>query len=152
MENKIIIINGPNLNLLGKRKPEIYGNTPFEHYVTELRTAFPNVQLTCLQSNHEGQLIDWLHEYGFGKADGIVLNAGGYTHTSVALHDAVEAIETPVAEVHITDITHREPFRRTSLLTDVCAHTIRGHGLKGYEEAIQWLSEHWEKKQLNNRK
>ena len=136
---KILIINGPNLNLLGRRTPEIYGTMPFEDYLAELRKAFPDVEISYLQSNHEGDLIDWLHEYGFGKADGIVLNAGGYTHTSVALRDAVDAIETPVAEVHISDITRREPFRRVSLLTDICVHSIIGHGLDGYRMAINNL-------------
>ena len=135
----ILILNGPNLNLVGRREPEIYGTRSLEDYLDELKSQFPEDELTCLQSNHEGNLIDALQEYGFGRAEGIVLNAGGYSHTSISLRDAVAAIDTPVVEVHITDITRREPFRRTSLLTDVCAHSIIGHGLDGYREAIEFL-------------
>ena len=135
----ILILNGPNLNLVGRREPEIYGTRSLEDYLDELKSQFPEDELTCLQSNHEGNLIDALQEYGFGRAEGIVLNAGGYSHTSISLRDAVAAIDTPVVEVHITDITRRESFRRTSLLTDVCAHSIIGHGLDGYREAIEFL-------------
>lgn len=138
-----LIINGPNLNMLGRRNPAVYGGVSFEQYLLELREAFPDVRLTYLQSNHEGQLIDWLQQYGVkgtpDTVDGIILNAGGYTHTSVALRDAVELTDVPVVEIHISDITRREPFRRISLLTDVCAHTIIGAGLPGYAQAIQWL-------------
>ena len=135
----ILILNGPNLNLLGRREPAIYGNRSFEDYLEELRKRFPQDRLVYVQSNHEGDLIDTLQEYGFGKVAGIVFNAGGYSHTSVSLRDAVAAIEAPVVEVHISDITKREPFRRTSLLTDVAACSITGHGLQGYREAIDFL-------------
>ena len=136
---KILIINGPNLNLLGRREPEIYGNRSFEDYLEELRSALPEAELLCEQTNHEGVIIDLLQEYGFGKADGILLNAGGYTHTSVAIRDAVSAIEVPVVEVHISDISKREPFRQFSYLSDVCATCIQGHGLNGYKMAIEYL-------------
>lgn len=137
---KILIINGPNLNLLGCREPEIYGNRSFEDYLVELRHQYGDLQLDYFQSNHEGLLLDKLQEVGFGAVDGIVLNAGGYTHTSVALRDCVAAIDAPVVEVHISDITQREAFRHFSYLTDVCACTIMGHGLRGYAEAIDFLS------------
>ena len=135
----ILILNGPNLNLLGRRQPEIYGSRSFEDYLQELRAMFPADRLLYLQSNHEGALIDALHEYGFGKVQGIVLNAGGYTHTSVSLRDAVAAIEVPVVEVHISNIYAREDFRRHSLLTDVCAESIVGQGLDGYRMAVGYL-------------
>ena len=135
----ILILNGPNLNLLGTREPELYGTRRFEDYLEELRQRFPEDRLTYLQSNHEGDLIDAVQEYGFGKAQGIVLNGGGYSHTSVSLRDAVAAVTTPVVEVHLTDITRREPFRRISLLSDVSACSIIGHGLDGYREAIEFL-------------
>ncbi|MBR3648108.1 MAG: type II 3-dehydroquinate dehydratase [Paludibacteraceae bacterium] len=135
----ILILNGPNLNLLGRREPEIYGSRSFEDYLQELRALFPADRLLYLQSNHEGALIDALHEYGFGKVQGIVLNAGGYTHTSVSLRDAVAAIEVPVVEVHISNIYAREDFRRHSLLADVCAESIVGQGLDGYRMAVSYL-------------
>lgn len=135
----ILILNGPNLNLLGRREPEIYGSRSFEDYLQELRALFPADRLLYLQSNHEGALIDALHEYGFGKVQGIVLNAGGYTHTSVSLCDAVAAIEVPVVEVHISNIYAREDFRRQSLLADVCAESIVGQGLDGYRMAVGYL-------------
>jgi len=137
----ILILNGPNLNLLGRREPSIYGTRSFEDYLQELKQLFPSDRLIYMQSNHEGVLIDALHEYGFGKAQGIVLNAGGYTHTSVSLRDAVEAIDVPVIEVHISDVSRREPFRQHSFLTGVCAHTIQGKGLDGYRLAIEELKE-----------
>ena len=135
---RIIIINGPNLNLLGIREPEIYGTRTFEDYMEELSAQFPEIDFEYCQSNHEGDIIDWLQQEGF-DADGIVLNAGGYTHTSVAIRDAIEAISTPVVEVHISDIRKRESFRQKSLLTDVCAYSIIGHGLEGYREAVEWI-------------
>ena len=142
---KIVIINGPNLNLLGKREPAIYGTRSMEQVRVEIQRAHMDIHLTYLQSNHEGDLIDWIQEHGCAslekEVDGIVLNAGGYTHTSVALRDAVACAEVPVVEVHISDISQREEFRRTSLLTDVCAHSIIGHGTDGYNEAIEWLLE-----------
>jgi 3-dehydroquinate dehydratase II len=134
-----VIINGPNLNLLGKRQPEIYGKTTFEDYIPMLKEKFENHEIIYLQSNHEGQLIDWLHEHGF-SADGIVLNAGGYTHTSIALADAVSSITTPVVEVHISNIKERESFRHHSYLEAVCVKSIMGKGLEGYEIAIELLT------------
>jgi 3-dehydroquinate dehydratase II len=131
-----VIINGPNLNLLGTRQPEIYGSTTFEEYIPSLREKFEDHELIYLQSNHEGQLIDWLHQYGF-SSDGIILNAGGYTHTSIALADAVKSITTPVVEVHISNIKEREIFRHHSYLEIVCIKSIMGEGLKGYEFAIK---------------
>ena len=135
----ILILNGPNLNLLGTREPELYGTRSMEDYLEELRQRSPEDKLIYMQSNHEGDLIDAVQQYGFGRAQGIVLNAGGYSHTSVSLRDAVAAVTTPVVEVHLTDITRREPFRRISLLSDVSACSIIGHGLDGYREAIEFL-------------
>ena len=175
---KIVIINGPNLNLLGRREVSIYGTKPMEQVLVDIQRAYPEVYFEYRQSNHEGDLIDWVQGYGledaslqfsgrpkgYGLEDafqeavvcrsatpvdrpsgcskevkGIVLNAGGYTHTSVALRDAVACCKIPVVEVHISDITQREEFRRVSLLTDVCAHTIMGHGTDGYKESIEWI-------------
>lgn len=141
----ILIINGPNLNRLGVRKPEIYGNRTMAQILLDIQQRWPDIHFIYRQSNHEGDLIDWIQEANDqspmtnDQCHGIVLNAGGYTHTSVALRDAVEDSEIPVIEVHISDIAKREPFRHTSLLTDVCAHSIIGHGVQGYAEAVQWL-------------
>lgn len=132
------IVNGPNLNLLGQREPEKYGHTSFEGYLDTLRATFPGVDLAYFQSNVEGALIDHLHEVGF-SSDGVILNAGGYTHTSVALRDAVAAIPAPVVEVHITNVHAREEFRHTSLLSPVCKGVICGLGLEGYAAAIRAL-------------
>ena len=134
----ILILNGPNLNLLGKRNPEIYGNKSFTDYFRELTAKYPDHYLEYFQSNHEGAIIDKLHEVGF-SFDGIILNAGGYTHTSVAIRDAVDAITTPVIEVHISNIYEREFFRRHSYLESVCRDSIVGKGLDGYEEALIML-------------
>ena len=136
---KILILNGPNLNRLGMRKPEIYGRRTMAQILLDIQQRWPDVHFVYRQSNHEGDLIDWIQGMDNGHFDGIVLNAGGYSHTSVALRDAVEESEVPVVEVHISDITKREPFRQHSLLTDVCAHTIIGHGTEGYAEAVAWL-------------
>jgi 3-dehydroquinate dehydratase-2 len=133
---KILILNGPNLNRLGLRKPELYGSKTMAQILLEIQRTLPEVRLTYFQSNHEGDLIDQIQAF---EGDGIVLNAGGYSHTSVALRDAVEESEVPVVEVHISDIKAREPFRQVSLLTDVCAHSIIGKGTKGYEEAVQYI-------------
>ena len=133
---KILILNGPNLNRLGMRKPEIYGSKTMAQILLEIQRALPEVRLTYFQSNHEGDLIDQIQAF---EGDGIVLNAGGYSHTSVALRDAVEESEVPVVEVHISDIKAREPFRQVSLLTDVCAHSIIGKGTGGYVEAVEWI-------------
>ena len=134
----IEIINGPNLNLTGKREPAIYGHTTMEEMVEDLRKRFPNVKIGYYQSNVEGELINRLHEVGF-TADGIILNAGGYSHTSVAIHDAIAAITTPVVEVHISNIYAREEYRRHSLLSDVCRGVVCGLGLEGYKYALDYL-------------
>ena len=134
----IEIINGPNLNLTGKREPAIYGHTTMEEMVDSLRQQFLDVEIGYYQSNVEGELINRLHEVGF-TADGIILNAGGYSHTSVAIHDAVAAITTPVVEVHISNIYAREEYRRHSLLSDVCRGVICGLGLDGYKYALDYL-------------
>lgn len=136
---KIAIINGPNLNLLGKREPTIYGNISFETYFEELNTKFPNFQLIYKQSNVEGELINYLHEFGF-TCDGIIFNAGGYTHTSIALADAISAIDAKVIEVHISNTFARESFRHHSYLTPVCVGCIVGFGLKSYDLALQYFS------------
>lgn len=136
-KKQIIIINGPNLNLLGTREPEIYGNQSFIHYFEELKSTYSNqFELVYFQSNHEGALIDKIHEMGF-SADGIILNAGGLTHTSVALGDAIGAVKTPVIEVHISNVHAREEFRHHSFLSAKCKGVIVGLGLKGYELALQ---------------
>lgn len=134
---QILIINGPNLNRLGKRKLEVYGSLSMAQILLDIQRIWPDVHFVYKQSNHEGDLIDWIQAF---EGDGIVLNAGGYSHTSVALRDAVEECEKPVVEVHISDITKREPFRQISLLTDVCARTIIGHGTDGYKEAVEYLT------------
>lgn len=135
---KVIIINGPNLNLLGKREPEIYGTKTFESYFTELKTKFPSVELEYFQSNVEGELINKLHEVGFSY-DAVILNAGGYTHTSVALGDAVASIKTKVIEVHISNIFAREEYRHVSLISKHAVGIISGFGLKGYEMALDFV-------------
>lgn len=132
---KIAIINGPNLNLLGIREKEVYGTQSFEDYFKTLKEKFKNVEFTYYQSNVEGELINKLHEVGFSY-DGIILNAGAYTHTSVAIADAVAAIKTPVIEVHISNIFAREDYRHVSYLGKHCKGSISGFGLKGYEMAI----------------
>ena len=135
---KIIIINGPNLNLLGKREPELYGSTSFEDYYHDLMIRYPDTEMEYHQTNHEGTIIDLLHQFGF-DAKGIILNAGGYTHTSISIGDAVKGIDTPVIEVHISDIKKREAFRQHSYLEAVCVKQIQGKGLDGYEEALQFF-------------
>lgn len=137
-QKNILIINGPNLNLLGKRQPEIYGSSGFEDYFNQLKELFSDVNLNYFQSNYEGALIDKIHEVGF-TYDGIVINAGGYTHTSVALADALASVTTPAVEVHISNIHAREKFRHHSYLTPVCKGMICGLGLKGYELAVRYL-------------
>ena len=134
----ICIINGPNLNLLGVREPEIYGTRSFESYLDELRVRHKDVCFDYFQSNHEGDLIDKIQQAGF-TADGIIINAGAYTHTSIAIRDALAAVPAPAIEVHISDITRREPFRRHSYLTDVCQASVIGHGIEGYNEATELL-------------
>jgi 3-dehydroquinate dehydratase II len=135
---QLLIINGPNLNLLGKREPEIYGSQSFEEYFEILKAKFPEVKLNYFQSNFEGALIDKIHEVGFSY-DGIIINAGGLTHTSVSLADALGGVTTPAVEVHISNIHAREEFRKHSFLTPKCKGMICGLGLKGYELAVQWF-------------
>jgi 3-dehydroquinate dehydratase-2 len=135
---KIAIINGPNLNLLGKRETDIYGNMSFDEYFAALQTQFPKVEFIYFQSNIEGELIDVIQKVGFSY-DGIVLNPGGYTHTSVALGDAIAAVKTPVIEVHISNVHAREEFRKLSHVSGKSAGSIIGLGLKGYELAIHWF-------------
>lgn len=134
----ILILNGANLNLLGKREPNYYGNESFEEYLEKLKTSFPNVNISYFQSNIEGAIVNALQNT---TADAIVLNAGGYSHTSVVIRDAIIAIEKPIVEVHISNIFAREEFRHTSLLSPVCKGVIVGLGLKGYKLAIQSLVE-----------
>jgi len=133
---KIVIINGPNLNLLGKREPKVYGHTSFEEYFKTLQEKYPNIELNYFQSNIEGELIDKLHEVDFDH-DGIILNAAAYTHTSVGIGDAIKAIETPVIEVHISNVHAREEFRHQSYIAPNAKGIIIGLGLKGYELALQ---------------
>ena len=135
---KIAIINGPNLNLLGKRETDIYGNKPFEQYLEEIKNLYPQVEFGFFQSNVEGELINELQRVGFDH-DGIILNPGGYTHTSVAIGDAIAAIKTPVIEVHISNVHAREDFRKLSHVSGKSAGSIFGLGLKGYELALQWF-------------
>lgn len=137
---RILIINGPNLNLLGKREPEIYGKVSFEDYFKKLKKDFPKVKLEYFQSNTEGEIIDKLHKVGFSY-DGIVLNAGGYTHSSVSIADAVASIKTPVIEVHISNPYLREKFRHVSLIAPKCKGSLAGLGLEGYRLAIELLTE-----------
>ncbi len=141
----ILILNGPNLNLLGKREPSIYGHQSFEEEFEELHKVFPNLQLSYAQSNHEGELIDRLHDQGFTPG-AIVLNAGGLSHTSVALADAVRAIERPVIAVHITNTFARESFRQKDLIAPVCIGQISGLGMDGYRLAIDYLMRRYDGK------
>lgn len=133
---RIQIINGPNLNLLGKREPTIYGNQGFESYLDHLRDAYPDVEINYYQSNIEGEMINKIHEVGFSY-DGIILNAGAYTHTSVALLDAIKAVETPVVEVHISNVHQREAFRHKSMISAGCKGVICGFGLNSYRLALE---------------
>ncbi|MBA3680405.1 MAG: type II 3-dehydroquinate dehydratase [Bacteroidetes bacterium] len=135
---KIAIINGPNLNLLGKREPDVYGKTTFEEFLKELKAKYPKVDIDYFQSNVEGELINKLHEVGF-SFDGIILNGGAYTHTSVAIADAIAAIKTPVVEVHISNIFAREDFRHVSYSGAKCVGSISGLGLKGYDLALNYF-------------
>ncbi|WP_143310138.1 type II 3-dehydroquinate dehydratase [Chitinophaga vietnamensis] len=135
---QIAIINGPNLNLLGKREPGIYGSESFEDYLQQLKEQYPAVTFSYFQSNVEGEIINYLHQVGF-SADGILLNAGGYTHTSVAIRDAIAAIKTPVIEVHISNVYAREEFRHTSLIAPKCVGSICGLGMKGYKLAVAYF-------------
>jgi len=135
---QILIINGPNLNLLGTREPTVYGNQTFEEYLEVLKNKYPNIKIDYFQSNVEGLIIDELQRAGF-TADGIILNAGGYTHTSVAIRDAIAAISSPVIEVHISNVHAREEFRKKSLISEVVVGSIAGLGLEGYRLAVEYL-------------
>jgi 3-dehydroquinate dehydratase-2 len=137
---RIVIINGPNLNLLGKREPEKYGKSSFEDYFVTLKSRFPAIDFEYFQSNIEGELINEIQKAGF-ISNGIILNAGGYTHTSVAITDAIAAVKSPVIEVHITNVAAREDFRHTSLIGRSCAGTIAGFGLDSYRLAVEALVE-----------
>lgn len=150
---KILIINGPNLNLLGRREPGIYGAQTFEDYLEKLRQDYPQVEISYFQSNHEGEIVDRIHVAGFGneanlnyqpskdwqRVDGIVLNAGAYTHTSVAIHDAIKAISVPVIEVHISNVHQREEFRHHSFISPAASGIVIGFGIEGYRLAVEGL-------------
>ncbi len=140
---KIMVLNGPNLNLLGVREPGIYGAGSYADLVAMLQSyaGGRGIELDCRQTNHEGVLVDWIHE-AMGSFDGIVINPGAYTHTSIALLDAVKAVRVPTVEVHISDVDSREEFRRISYIGMACVHTIKGHGLPGYVEGIQYLEQY----------
>ena len=138
---KLYILNGPNLNMLGLREPEHYGSTNYQQLV-EMITAYCNergVEAVCKQSNHEGDLVDFIQEAYFEGADGIVINPGAYTHTSIAILDAVKSVKLPTVEVHISKVEEREDFRQVSYIRRACVKTITGHGVNGYLEAIDWL-------------
>lgn len=139
MAKKISIINGPNLNLLGIREPGIYGNDSFDKCLQSLASRYPQVEFSYFQSNSEGSIIDELHRIGFGIADGIVLNAGAYTHTSLAIADAIAAIKTPVIEVHISNVHSREEIRHHSMISGVCRGVIAGFGLDSYRLGVEAL-------------
>lgn len=136
---QILIINGPNLNLLGKREPSVYGTTGFDEYFIQLQSQYSNLHLSYYQSNHEGDLIDKIHETGF-EYDGIILNAGAYTHTSIALHDAIKSVTTPVIEVHISNIHSREEFRHKSMIAPACIGSVIGLGLDSYKLALEYFA------------
>ena len=135
---KIQIINGPNINLLGKREPSIYGSVTFEDYLADLRKEYADIEIDYFQSNIEGELIDKIQQVGF-EADGIILNAGAYTHTSIALQDAIRSVTSPVVEVHISNVHAREEFRHKSMISCACKGVILGFGLKSYRLAIEAL-------------
>lgn len=137
-KKKILVVNGPNLNLLGLREPGIYGSATLDEGMKVLEARFPQAEFTFFQSNIEGELVDVIQQYGF-TADGIVLNAGAYTHTSVAIHDAIKAVRTPVVEVHLSNIYQREVFRHTSLITSACMGIIGGFGMDSYRLAVEAL-------------
>ena len=141
---KIAIINGPNLNLLGKRETDVYGNISFEEYLKILQQKFPEIALNYYQSNMEGEIVTAIQSFGF-TVDGLVLNPGAYTHTSVAIGDAVAAVPSPVVEVHISNVHAREDFRKFSHVSAKCAGSIFGLGLKGYQLAIEWILEKGQK-------
>lgn len=142
---KISIMNGPNLNLVGVREPGIYGSRSLAEYLDELVAQYPDVEFSLFQSNHEGAIIDELQRIGFDY-DGIVLDAGAYTHYSIAIGDCIRAITTPVVETHISDVHARESFRHVSMIKDACATVIAGFGLDSYRRAVDWLIENAKKK------
>ena len=135
---KILIINGPNLNLLGKREPEIYGNTSFEKHLEHLKLRFPKHEIDYFQTNHEGFIIDKLQEAD-ACFDAVVMNPGAYAHTSIAIADCIRAISIAVVEVHISDISKREPYRHHSFTAEACAECFKGFGMESYDKAIEWL-------------
>lgn len=135
---QISIINGPNLNLVGVREPEIYGNQSLDQYLDTLIKQYPSVEFTLFQSNHEGAIIDEIQRVGF-DFQGIVINAGAYTHYSIAIADALRAVTAPAVEVHISDVMSREPFRHVSMIKDACATVVAGYGLDSYRRAIDFL-------------
>lgn len=139
-KSAIIIINGPNLNLIGIRQPEIYGNIGFEEYIPQLQQEFKQYKILYFQSNHEGTIIDLLQTYGFSSL-GIVLNPGAYTHTSIAIADAIASIKCPVVEVHLSDIYHREEYRKTNFIKELCQGSFVGLGMEGYKLAIKHLAD-----------
>ena len=139
MSMKIQIINGPNLNMLGRREPGIYGQMSFDDYLPKLQSRFPDVEIDYYQSNIEGCLIDKMQQVGFGQCDGIVLNAGAYTHTSIALHDCIRSLQCPVIEVHISNVHQREVFRHQSMISSACRGVICGFGLDSYRLAVEAL-------------
>ena len=143
---KILVLNGPNLNMLGIREPDIYGKKTFSDLLAliEKTAQEENLEITQYQSNHEGDLVDTIQE-SYGKIDGIVINPAAYTHTSVAILDALKAVGIPAVEVHISDVDAREPFRQISYAGKACVHTIKGHGFEGYREAILYLKKHYNK-------
>lgn len=134
---KILIVNGPNLNMLGRREPGIYGQQSFDDYLTRLRERYPDIVIDYYQSNVEGFLIDRMQQVGFGDVDGIVLNAGAYTHTSVALHDCIRSLQCPVIEVHISNVHRREEFRHHSMISSACLGVVCGFGFDSYRLAVE---------------
>ena len=136
---KIQIINGPNLNMLGRREPGIYGQESFNDFLPRLQSRYPDIEIAYYQSNIEGSLIDKMQEVGFGGCDGIVLNAGAYTHTSIALHDCIRSLQCPVIEVHISNVHQREEFRHKSMISSACKGVICGFGLNSYRLAVEAL-------------
>ena len=146
---KILVLNGPNLNMLGIRQPEIYGSTSYSDLVAMIQAEADQigVEVSFFQSNHEGSLVDAIQQAYFDKVDGIIINPGAYTHTSIALLDAVRAVGVPTVEVHISDTDAREDFRRISYIRAACVHTVKGRGVQGYVEAVQYLEEY-----IQNRK
>ena len=137
---KILIINGPNLNMLGRREPGIYGQESFDSFLPRLQSCYPDIEIVYYQSNIEGELINKMQEVGFGNCDGIVLNAGAYTHTSIALHDCIRSLQCPVIEVHISNVHQREEFRHHSMISSACRGVICGFGLDSYRLAIEALT------------